>query len=280
MARPPKKGLDYFPLDCHSDTKIRLVEASFGLSGFAIIVKLWQRIYAEEGYYMKWNEDDGRLFALENGNADFDVVSGVVHECLKRGIFNQEKFDKYSILTSKGIQERYLMMTEKRTGTSIVSEYALLSEPSKIVSSEKTGVSSPKTRVSDGRKYTKEKKEKEIKEKETKSNEKKGSFPSGRNKPNWYYSEVQDQEQRQQEQRNLYECSLFDLFEQEFARTISSSECQRLAEWAEQYGDVLVRYALREAIIYDKRSFDYIDRILIAWEQKGLTAEMYENGER
>lgn len=169
MARPPKKGLDYFPLNCHSDTKIRLVEASFGLSGFAIIVKLWQRIYAEEGYYITWSEDDGRLFALEN-NADYSIVSGVVEDCLKRGIFDQEKFEQYSILTSKGIQERYLMMTEKRTGTKILDDYTVLSEPSKIVSVEKTGVSSPKIGVSDSRKYTKESKVNKTKEKETKSN--------------------------------------------------------------------------------------------------------------
>lgn len=171
MARPPKKGLDYFPLDCRLDTKLRIVIALFGLPGFAIVVMLWQRIYGEEGYYIEWNEDYGRLFALEN-NTDYDIVSKVVDESLKRGIFNQEKFQKYSILTSKGIQERYLMMTEKRTGIKILDEYAVLSAPSDLVSVEKTGVSSPKTRVSDGRKYTKEKKEKETKEKETKANKK------------------------------------------------------------------------------------------------------------
>ena len=169
MARPPKKGLDYFPLDCHIDTKLRIVIALFGLPGFAIVLMLWQRIYGEEGYYIEWNEDYGRLFSLEN-NADYDIVSKVVDECLKRDIFSQEKFQKYSILTSNGIQKRYLMMTEKRTGTSILDDYALLNVPRKIVSVEKTGVSSPKTRVSDGRKYTKESKRKEIKEKETKVN--------------------------------------------------------------------------------------------------------------
>ena len=170
MARPPKKGLDYFPLDCRLDTKLRIVIALFGLPGFAIVVMLWQRIYGEEGYYIEWNEDCGRLFALEN-NADYGIVSKVVEESLKRGIFDQEKFQKYSILTSKGIQERYLTMTEKRTGIKILDEYAVLSAPCELVSAEKTGVSSPKTKVSDGRKYTKESKRKEIKEKETKTNE-------------------------------------------------------------------------------------------------------------
>lgn len=170
MARPPKKGLDYFPLDCHSDTKTKLVEANFGLLGFAITVRLWQQIYADEGYYMVWDEDTGLLFSKDN-NIEPKLTSDVVDECIKRGIFDQEKFQKYSILTSKGIQERYLTMTEKRTGIKILDEYAVLSAPCELVSAEKTGVSSPKTKVSDGRKYTKESKRKEIKEKETKTNE-------------------------------------------------------------------------------------------------------------
>lgn len=44
MARPQKVGLDYFELDCHMDEKIELIEAEFGLKGFAVIVKLYQSI--------------------------------------------------------------------------------------------------------------------------------------------------------------------------------------------------------------------------------------------
>ena len=35
MARPIKAGLDYFELDCHMDEKVELIEAEFGLKGFA-----------------------------------------------------------------------------------------------------------------------------------------------------------------------------------------------------------------------------------------------------
>ncbi len=167
MARPQKKGLDYFPWDCHEDIKVRLLQGAFGLVGFAIFVKLLERIYGEEGYYMEWNEDIALLFTLEN-NADRIKVLDVVDECIKRGLFDQEMFQKYSILTSRGIQKRYLMMTEKRTGTKILDEYALLSAQSELVSVEKTGVSSPKTDVSDGRKYTKESKGNKKKENELK----------------------------------------------------------------------------------------------------------------
>ena len=45
MPRPIKNGVDYFPLDVHLDKKFELIEAEFGLTGFAVVVKLLQRIY-------------------------------------------------------------------------------------------------------------------------------------------------------------------------------------------------------------------------------------------
>ena len=45
------EGIPYFPLDVYVDDKIRLIEAEFGLKGFAVIVKLYQKIYGGFGYY-------------------------------------------------------------------------------------------------------------------------------------------------------------------------------------------------------------------------------------
>ena len=36
-------GINYFPLNVHLDDKFELIEAEFGLKGFAIVVKLFQR---------------------------------------------------------------------------------------------------------------------------------------------------------------------------------------------------------------------------------------------
>ena len=57
MARPRKIGLDYFALDCRDNEKIKLIQAEFGLKGFAIVVKLLQKIYGELGYYCEWDEE-------------------------------------------------------------------------------------------------------------------------------------------------------------------------------------------------------------------------------
>ena len=52
-----KSGLEYFPLDVHLDEKFELIEAEFGLTGFAVIVKLFQRIYGGQGYYCEWTNE-------------------------------------------------------------------------------------------------------------------------------------------------------------------------------------------------------------------------------
>ncbi|MDF9824083.1 DNA replication protein [Breznakia sp. PF5-3] len=74
--------------------------------------------------------------------------------------------------------------------------------------------------------------------------------------------------------------NLFELYESEFARPLTSLESQRLSEWMATYDLQLIEYALREAVVYEKRSFDYIDVILINWKEKQLTAKDYEEGKR
>ena len=127
MPRPIKAGLDYFTFDVHIDNKLKLIEAEFGLNGFAVVVKLWQRIYAERGYYCEFDEEVALLFADEvrlGGNA----VSEIVRAAIKRGVFDRGMYDKYKILTSHGIQKRYLEGTNRRVRVDVDRRYLLLSE--------------------------------------------------------------------------------------------------------------------------------------------------------
>lgn len=84
----------------------------------------------------------------------------------------------------------------------------------------------------------------------------------------------------EQEKPIAMDTSLFDQYETEFGRPLSQMEMQRLAEWTNTYHQKLIIYALREALTYDKKSFDYIERILIEWKKRGLTPEEYEEGKR
>ena len=97
-------GLTFFPLNCQLDEKFELIEAEFGLIGFSIVVKLLQRIYGEHGYYCEWTNEVALLFAKKVGLGG-SAVSEIVEASVRRGIFSKELFDKYGVLTSKGIQK-------------------------------------------------------------------------------------------------------------------------------------------------------------------------------
>ena len=113
MARDTKISLDYFPLCCVLDDKFELIEAEFGLKGFAIVVKLLQRIYGTFGYYCEWNKDGELLFSRKCGEG-CNVVVEVVNRCFDRGLFDRSLHKKYQILTSHGIQQQYLKSSDRR----------------------------------------------------------------------------------------------------------------------------------------------------------------------
>ena len=121
-----KNGISFFPLDVCLDTKFDLIEAEFGLQGFAVVVKLYQRIYGEQGYYCDWTNEVALLFAHKVGLGG-SVVSEIVNASVKRGIFDKTLFDKYQILTSKGIQDRYFEIVNRRKSVEVDERYLLVS---------------------------------------------------------------------------------------------------------------------------------------------------------
>lgn len=124
MARPTRQGVDYFPLDIHLDDKFKFIQIKYGLEGFAAVIKLMQKIYSY-GYWYQWEEDEVLIFAHEN-NIDKDVLLQIVQESIERDIFDKELYDKYSILTSRGIQKRYKEIVRRRKDVEVVEEYLLV----------------------------------------------------------------------------------------------------------------------------------------------------------
>lgn len=160
MARPRKKGLDYFPLDVGflRDRKIKLLRAEFGASSVVFVLYVFCRAFEEEGYFCTW-DDDELLIAAEELKEKPSYLSEVLSGCLKRSIFDDGVFQMFGVLTSAGIQRRYLSGCEKRDTIPIFEEYCLL-EKKEIqdsvlkkctffsVSGEKTPINSPETGVS------------------------------------------------------------------------------------------------------------------------------------
>ena len=130
MARPEKRGIDYFPLDVlyYRDEKMQFITALFDLEGESVVKRIWCRIYEENGYYMKWDEDIAILFTahLQSRSCGLEKVKQVVSEALKRGLFDKTLFEQYGVLTSRRVQHQYLAATKERKRVEMIREYVLL----------------------------------------------------------------------------------------------------------------------------------------------------------
>jgi len=127
MARPTKTGLEYFPLDVDmdQDDKLFFIEAKHGLIGFAVVVRLLMLIY-KDGYYKQYTEDKEAFMLAKRLSVEVNVLNNIINDCINEDIFNKKLFEQYGILTSRGIQKRYLEACARRKEVNIFKEYCLI----------------------------------------------------------------------------------------------------------------------------------------------------------
>ena len=127
MARPIKEGIDYFTFDVDMDTddKIYMIEAEHGLEGFAILIKLLMEIY-RNGYYYAWNERTQLVFSGKR-KIDLQKALAVVDSALQCGFFDKRIFERHGILTSHGIQKRFVNAKKRHKKIVMIKEFSLLS---------------------------------------------------------------------------------------------------------------------------------------------------------
>lgn len=224
-------GISYFPLDVHLDDKFELIEAEFGLKGFAIVVKLLQKIYGQQGYYCEWTNDVALLFGKSVGMG-CDVVSEIVNASIRRGIFDKQLYNKYHILTSKGIQERYFEAVSRRKKVDVRKEYLLVKLDQNYknvhILSENVNISSENAYISEQRKV------KESKEKEKKVERQ--PFPLLSEKVISHY--------------------------QENIAPLTATIMTSLDDWLNDVSEDVVIYAIDEACKHNKRNYKYIEAII------------------
>lgn len=257
MARPAKEGLDYFPLDVDidQDDKIALIEAQHGVTGFAVVIKLLMKIY-KNSYFYEWAEKEQLLFS-KRVNVDINKVNAIINDCVKWGFFNKELFETYEILTSKGIQRRYLEAVGRRNKVIIEKKYLLLD--SEIVNVYKNLVivdDNPLSNVVNDYINT-QSKVKESKVKKSSSTETKITTTT----------------------------TIIDpivLFEKTLCR-LSPFQTQQLIEWEKDFnGDKeIINEAIRIADDKNKRYFGFVEYLLKEWADNKLETldqiKTYEN---
>lgn len=194
MARPIKDGVDYFPFDVDffQDKKIRILKSEFGAKGITVLIALFCEIYRTHGYYLKWDDDDCFIMADAVGcGCTPEHIKQVVQGCLRRSVFDDRVFQVFGVLTSAGIQRRYIRMFNSRTSITIIKEYWLLNNENsndvptgvldKITFFSVSGTENAVSSTENPDKNTENPlKEKENKRKESKGKEKSpfGDFPN------------------------------------------------------------------------------------------------------
>ncbi len=129
MSRPLKSGVDYFPkdVDFYTDPKIQLLKKEFGAKGMYILDCVLCNVYKENGYYLDWNDDICFLMSDGvDGECKPNFITEVVKGCIRRSIFDKRVFDMFGVITSAGVQRRFLRMCNNREQIIMVEEYWLL----------------------------------------------------------------------------------------------------------------------------------------------------------
>ena len=170
MARPIKKGLDYFPFDIDwKKGALEYLYCMYGILGVAVIkLSLEPRIYGGEGYFVEYNERSSLIFSNEFGDQLSvidtrdkkrpEIYDEIVRSAIEYGIFDKEMYKKYGILTSADIQETYVRAKEKSQRVEMESRYLLLSDVKIPKNVELIGVYGEETPVSSPENSTKESK--------------------------------------------------------------------------------------------------------------------------
>lgn len=81
---------------------------------------------------------------------------------------------------------------------------------------------------------------------------------------------VSEKSVKEEQKDKVDEGEIFTLFEQEFGRLLSPMECETITMWLDDDGHTveIIKAALKEAVLAQKLSLRYIDRILFEWKKK------------
>lgn len=129
-GRPLKDGLNYFSFDVNffDDEKLFDLQDRYGPLGEVIYMRLLCLIY-KNGYYYRFQSFDTLCAMLIRSigskwvRGGKQLVAQVIPQLVECNLFDKELYES-GVLTSVGIQRRYLKATERRRGD--IDKYRLL----------------------------------------------------------------------------------------------------------------------------------------------------------
>lgn len=172
MARQIKQGIDYYPMDVNflNDIKVRKVLRGCGAQSMAVILYLLGNIYRDEGYYMRWDDEEDPFLVSDVVGVSEGAVRETIKKSLQVEFFDSKLFEKESILTSKGIQQRFMEATVRRISVNIKAAYWLLDKTGANMVVEKINVYRNSINVDNNSKNVDDNQQSKVKESKVNNN--------------------------------------------------------------------------------------------------------------
>lgn len=259
MARPTAKGVEYFPLNVNfiNDLKVRKLLLSCGAESIAVLIYLLSTIYKDEGYFVEIHEDEIDLIALDV-NVTSEFVLEVINKACEVRFFDVNLYNNFNILTSKGIQERYLKITERRKNSVVITQFNLVNVYNNSINVNNNSINVDNNSVN----VYKSTQSKVKKRKVQKSTEKSLSSDSVKNV---YLTET---EKRDYTNKKIYELYLNGVGQ------ISPTIKERLDDLVELYGMEHVIVAINTTIESGGSSIKYVETVAAS----NLKKKVNDNG--
>lgn len=131
MARKPKQGIDYFPLDVGflQDPKIKRLRQKRGCVGVTIYLDTLAHMYGGKGYFVAYDED--LVYELMDDTSgryapNEDVVRAVIEDCISLGLLSRVGNSK--MITAHRVQVQFYLTTKRRRDIQVDRGIWMLSE--------------------------------------------------------------------------------------------------------------------------------------------------------
>lgn len=163
MARPPKRGLDYFPFDVNffDNAVIVTLSGKFGVKGESVVMRLLCAIFNNNGYYALWDDPLRYKLRRDVPGTSPEYLDRLVEFLASSGFFDEGCFRQAQCLTSVDIQERYFKAVERRKKTNGDYPYLLINVCRNLSSADIDADINPQSKLKEN---SKEKEEKYVME--------------------------------------------------------------------------------------------------------------------
>ncbi len=113
------------------------------------------------------------------------------------------------------------------------------------------------------------KKSKKIKSKSNENQNEISDILENKNKNKEENKKRKEREKEEGDINGTTTTNIYSFLEENFGRTISSLECEKLDSWVKEFNEEIVRHAIELSVMNNAKKFSYIEGILRNWKASG-----------